>query len=298
MKTKIYLIPLLLALSSQFAFAVEFETTKLSDSLYMLKGQGGNIAISTGSDGVFIIDDQVAPVTADLLEEIRTISSQPIRFVINTHYHFDHVGGNEMVSESGSVIIAHNNVRKRMTSAQWSNFMQKSVAAYPQGALPKITFNDQTTLHFNGESATAYHIANAHTDGDAIIHFPKSNVIHMGDIWFNGLYPYVDLDAGGNIRGFHKAVAKAVSLANQQTKIIPGHGPLGTLDELKSYAEFLAEATKNVETLISEGKNLQQIIALKPTAKWDESLGKAWIKPDQFVTMLYNSLMGINEYKQ
>ncbi len=289
---------LVLALTSQLVFAVEFETTKLSDSLHMIKGQGGNIAVSAGSDGVFIIDDQLAPVTTDLLAEIRTISQQPIRFIINTHYHSDHVGGNEAVSKKGSVIVAHDNVRKRMTSEQWSNFMQKSVPAYPAGALPNITFNDQATLHFNGESATAYHIANAHTDGDAIIHFPVSNVIHMGDIWFNGLYPYVDLDAGGNIRGFQTAVTKAISLANQSTKIIPGHGPLGTLAELKAYAEFINEAVKNVEALIAAGNSLQQIIALKPTAKWDETLGKVWIKPDQFVTMLYNSLVGINEYKQ
>ncbi len=292
------LISLLAILTSPLALAIEFETTKLSDSLYMLKGQGGNIAISSGADGVFIIDDQMAPMTNELMAEIRTISQQPIRFIINTHYHFDHVGGNEAVSETGSVIVAHNNVRKRMTSEQWSNFMQKSVPAYAAGALPDITFNDQTTLHFNGESATAYHVAHAHTDGDAIIHFPKSNVIHMGDIWFNGLYPYVDLDAGGNIKGFQTAVTKAISLANQETKIIPGHGPLGTLDELKAYAEFITEATNNVAALIADDKNLQEIIALKPTAKWDETLGKVWIKPDQFVTMLYNSLMGINEYKQ
>ena len=292
------LIPLLAVLISPLAHAVEFETTKLSDSLYMLKGQGGNIAISSGADGVFIIDDQMAPTTKELLAEIKTISQQPIRFVINTHYHFDHVGGNEAVGDTGSVIVAHNNVRTRMTTAQWSNFMQMSVPAYPASALPDITFNDQTTLHFNGESATAYHIANAHTDGDAIIHFPDSNVIHMGDIWFNGLYPYVDLDAGGNIKGFKTAIAKAISLANQETKIIPGHGPLGGVDDLKAYAEFIAEATDNVAALITDDKDLQEIIALKPTAKWDETLGKAWIKPDQFVTMLYNSLMGINEYKQ
>ncbi len=299
MKTSKYLLfSFVLLLSSPFALAVEFETTKLSDSLYMLKGQGGNIAISNGVDGVFIIDDQMAPMTNELMAEIRTISEQAIRFVINTHYHFDHVGGNETIGKTGSVIVAHDNVRKRMTTVQWSNFMQKSVPVYAPSALPDITFNDQTTLHFNGEAVTAYHIANAHTDGDAIIHFPKSNVIHMGDIWFNGLYPYVDLDAGGNIKGIQKAVAKAISLADKGTKIIPGHGPLATLDELKAYAEFIAEATNNIAVLIAENKNLQEIIALKPTAKWDETLGAVWIKPDQFVTMLYNSLMGINEYKQ
>ncbi|MBE9549280.1 MAG: MBL fold metallo-hydrolase [Proteobacteria bacterium] len=293
------LITGLLLTLSQASLAVEFKTTQLSDTLSVLKGQGGNIAISSGADGVFIIDDQVAPVTDGLLDAIRKVSDQPIRYVINTHYHGDHVGGNEKIGKTGTVIVAHNNVYTRMNSEQFSNFMQKSTPAYPAAAMPNITFNDEATLHFNGETAVAYHIANAHTDGDALVHFPQSNVIHMGDIWFNGWYPYVDLDAGGSIQGFLKGVNKALSLANKDTKFIAGHGePLGTRADIKAYGEFLTEAIKSVQALIDEGKNLKQIIALTPTAKWDDSLGKVWIKPDQFVTMIYNSLQGIHEYKQ
>jgi glyoxylase-like metal-dependent hydrolase (beta-lactamase superfamily II) len=279
-------------------FAVEFTTTKLSNTLSMLKGQGGNVAISSGKDGVFIIDDQVAPITEGLLDAIGKVSTQPIRFVINTHYHGDHVGGNEKIGKPGTVIVAHNNVYTRMNTEQFNNFMQSKTPAYAPSAMPNITFNDEVTLHFNGEAAIAYHIEHAHTDGDALVHFPQSNVIHMGDIWFNGLYPYVDLDAGGSIQGFIKGVEKALTLANAETKIIPGHGPLGSRDELKAYAEFLAEAVNSVQSLINDDKNLKQTIALTPTAKWDDSLGKAWIKPDQFVTMIYNSLQGIHEYKQ
>ncbi|MCF6262060.1 MAG: MBL fold metallo-hydrolase [Xanthomonadales bacterium] len=297
-KTTAFMMLLLLTIVSQAALAVEYTTTRLSDNLTMLKGQGGNVAISSGKDGVFIIDDQLAPITEGLLEAIRKISDQPIRYVINTHYHGDHVGGNETIGKAGAVILTHNNVYTRMSSEHFSTYMQTSTPAYPAAAMPNITFSDEATLHFNGETATAYHIANAHTDGDALIHFPKSNVIHMGDLWFQGFYPYIDLDAGGNIEGIINGVNKALELANSETKIIPGHGPLGSYAELKAYGEFLAEATQSVRLLIAEEKTLSEIIALKPTAKWDESLGKVWIKPDQFVTMIYNSLQGIQEYKQ
>ena len=271
---------------------VEFTTFQLSDTVYMLRGRGGNVGISTGKDGLYIIDDQVKPITTQLLQAIRKISNKPIRFVINTHYHADHVGGNETIGDAGAVLIAHENIRKRMTTEQVSIFSNTTTPPYPQGALPVLTFNDRLSLHLNGETATAYYVASGHTDGDSIIHFPVSNVIHMGDMFFNGLYPYVDLDAGGSMQGLVAAADLALSMADESTRIIPGHGPLGITEDLKTYRDYLVQAGANVQALIDEDMSLQQIIAAKPTSEWDEALGKTWITPAQFVTFIYNSLQG------
>jgi len=275
---------------------VEFNTFQLSDTVYMLRGQGGNVGISEGEDGLFIIDDQVRPVTKELLQAIRKISGKPIKIVVNTHYHADHVGGNEAIGGAGAMIIAHDNIRKRMTTEQISIFMNETTPPYAKDALPLVTFNDRMSLHMNGESVTAYHVANGHTDGDSVIHFPVSNVIHMGDMFFNGLYPYVDLDAGGSIQGLVAAADLALSLADDSTRIIPGHGPLGVTDDLRNYRDYLVQAIANVQELVDQGMTLEQVIAAKPTAEWDEELGRIWITPPQFATFIYNSLKGIHRY--
>jgi glyoxylase-like metal-dependent hydrolase (beta-lactamase superfamily II) len=298
MKSLLLSVLLIVSISSLSAQdkPVEFSTFQLSDSVYMLKGRGGNVGISTGEDGLFIIDDQVKPVTAELLQAVRKISDKPIRIVVNTHYHADHVGGNEAIGGAGAVIIAHDNIRKRMTTEQVSIFMQQTTPPYAEDALPLVTFNDHMTLHMNGESATAYYVAHGHTDGDSIIHFPVSNVIHMGDMYFNGLYPYVDLDAGGSMQGLVAAADLALSLADESTRIIPGHGPLAMMEDLKNYRDFLVKASANVQELIDWDMDLQQIIAAEPTREWDEELGKTWITPAQFVTFIYNSIKNIHHY--
>jgi len=262
----------------------------------MLEGSGGNVAVSAGEDGVYIVDDQVKPITGQLLEEIRKISNRPIRFVINTHYHGDHVGGNEAIAGDGAVIIAHDNVYRRMGSEQFSHFGNATTEPWPLGALPVVTFSEHVTLHLNGEDVTAYHVANGHTDGDAIIYFPVSNVIHMGDIFFNGLYPFIDLDGGGTVQGVLKAVDMALGLCNEDTRIIPGHGPLATPEGLAAYRKFLMQASDNVQVLIDQGRTLEQAIAARPTASWDDTLGKTWITPAQLVTFIYNSLSGVREF--
>jgi len=286
-------IPVLAGAQEQ---AVQYQTTQLSETVYMLKGRGGNVAISAGEDGVFIIDDQIEPLTDQLVAAIAEVSQEPIRFVINTHYHGDHVGGNETISGAGAVIVAHDNIRQRMSTDQFSHFFGKTTPPFAAAALPVLTFNDQISLHLNGEPATAFHVPRGHTDGDSIIHFPASNVIHMGDIYFEGLYPFIDLDGGGSIQGTIAGVNRALKLANDDTKIIPGHGPLSDLESLRAYRDYLLEACSNVQALIDQDKSLAEIVAAKPTQKWDESLGKTWISPEQFVIFIHNSLQGIEHF--
>jgi len=276
--------------------AVEYLPTTLSPTVTMVQGRGGNIAVSAGEDGVFIIDDQLEPLTDQLVASIRTISDRPIRFVINTHYHGDHVGGNEKIGKAGAVIIAHDNIRERMTTDQFNHFFNDTTPAWPKAALPVVTFNDQVTLHLNGEAVTAYHVPRGHTDGDSIVMFAGSNVLHMGDIFFNGRYPYIDLDGGGTLQGMIAAVAKGVELANDDTKVIAGHGPLSDRAGLQEYHDFLVTVRDRVQALIDRGMTLQQAIAAKPTAEWDSILGETWITGDQLVTFAYNSLTGVDHF--
>ena len=275
---------------------VEYIPTPLSDTVTMVKGRGGNVAVSAGEDGVFIIDDQLEPLTEQLLAAIRAIDERPVRFVVNTHYHGDHVGGNEALGKSGSVIIAHDNIRLRMSSDQFNHFRNDTTPAWPQDALPVVTFNDRVSLHLNGEAVTAHHVPRGHTDGDAIVHFAGSNVLHMGDVFFNGLYPYIDLDGGGSIQGMIAAVDLALTLADGETRVIPGHGPLSDRAGLLEYREFLAQARDNVQALVDQGLSLEQAVAARPTAEWDDALGGVWITPAQLVTFIYNSLTGIGHY--
>jgi len=275
---------------------VEYLPTKLSDTVTMLKGRGGNVAVSAGADGVFIIDDQLEPLTDQLLAAIRAIDQRPVRFVINTHYHGDHVGGNEALGRAGSVIIAHDNIHRRMSTDQFNHFMGDTTPAWPADALPVVTFSDKVTLHLNGEPVTAHHVPRGHTDGDSIVHFPQSNVLHMGDIFFNGLYPYIDLDGGGSIQGMIAAVDVGIALADENTQVIPGHGPMSDRAGLIEYRGFLVEARDNVQALIDDGKSLDEAIAARPTAKWDDALGGVWITPEQLVAFIYNSLTGVDHY--
>ena len=275
---------------------VEYRATRLSDSVTMIRGSGGNVAVSAGEDGVFIVDDQLKPLTDQLLAAIREISAQPIRFVINTHYHGDHVGGNEALGESGSVIVAHDKVRERMSREQFSHFFDAATPPWPEAALPVITFNDRVSLHLNGESVAVHHVPRGHTDGDSLVYFPQSYVLHMGDIFFNGLYPYIDLDGGGSIQGMIRGVETGLELANEDTQVIPGHGPMSDRAELAAYHAFLLEARDKVQALVDKGLTLEQAVAAEPTAEWDEILGGVWITPAQFVTFIYNSLTGVERY--
>ena len=268
---------------------VSIETTHVSGAVYMLEGRGGNLAVMTGADGILLVDDQYAPLTDRILAAIRAIDPGPVRFLINTHWHFDHTGGNEQLGGMGSVIVAHDNVRQRMSTDQFMAVLDKSIPASPQGALPVVTFNDRVIFHFNGEAVTVYHVARAHTDGDSIIHFPVSDVIHMGDNFFNGSYPLVDLGSGGSVSGMIDAVQFALGFCGSDTRVIPGHGPLANCADLESFGQMLADSTDRVRELMAAGKSLDEIISLQPNAEQDERLGNGFIKPDLFIQFIYNS---------
>ena len=268
---------------------VEYIPTSLSDTVTMLKGRGGNIAVSAGEDGVFIIDDQLKPLTDQLLAAVREIDERPVRFVINTHYHGDHVGGNEALGKTGTVIIAHDNIRRRMTTEQFSSFMNTTTPPYPEEALPIVTFNDRVTLHLNGESVAIRHVPRGHTDGDSIVFFPDSNVLHMGDIFFNGLYPYIDLDGGGTVQGLIAAVEQGLELADAETKIIAGHGPLSDRAGLVDLREMLEFTIGFVRERRARGQSLEMIQAEGFPDEYDE-WNHGYISESEWIEMIYRSL--------
>lgn len=269
---------------------VEVKTVPVTENIYMLQGEGGNIGVSAGKDGVFLIDDQYAPLTPKIQSAISEISDQPIKFLLNTHWHYDHTGGNENLGKSGVVIVAQDEVYTRMSTDQFIEAFKRKIPASPPEALPKITFNDTATFHLNGQTISAFHVAPAHTDGDTVIHFPKADVIHTGDIYFNGLYPFIDTSSGGSIAGMIQATEETLALAGNNTKIIPGHGPLSNRAELEVYRQMLVDVKTKTEKAIAKGTTLEEFIASKPTAKYDAAWGKGFLKPSQFLTIVYNSL--------
>ena len=289
LSTILLLTPLVWAQDEDEFAKVKIETIQVRDNIYMLLGQGGNIGVSAGEDGVYIIDDQFAPLTEKIKNAIAKLSDKPIRFVINTHWHFDHTGGNENLGNDGSIIIANDNVYTRMNQENFVAAFNRTMPPSPKAALPIITFNDTMTLHLNGEDAVITHVGNAHTDGDSFIHFKKSNVIHTGDLWFNGLYPFIDASSNGSIDGAIKAVGQVLAVADDNTKIIPGHGPLGDKAALKQYRSILITLRDRMRKLMDEGKTLEEIKALKPNAAdYDETLGKGFLSPDRFLEILYS----------
>ncbi len=271
---------------------VTIEAIPAGPGVTMLKGAGGNLAVCAGEDGVILIDDQFAPLTDKIKAAIAGISDKPVRFLVNTHYHGDHVGGNENFGGSGTLIVAHDNVRRRMSVDQISKLFDSTTPAYPKDALPVVTFTDRVTFHMNGQEIEVLHCAHAHTDGDAVIHFKGSNVIHMGDIYFNGLYPFIDTEGGGSAQGYIAAIDRVLAIANADTKIIPGHGPLSNAAELKTFREMLATIAGRVEAAVKAGKTREEIVAMKPSGEWDEALGKAFINPEQLAGAMYESYAG------
>jgi glyoxylase-like metal-dependent hydrolase (beta-lactamase superfamily II) len=281
------------AIAQQQDFSkVQIQTVPVAPGVNMLIGSGGNIGVSSGDDGVLIVDDQYAPLTEKIKTAVAAIDSDPIRFVVNTHWHGDHTGGNENMGGAGSVIVAHENVRRRMSTEQVQAFFNRTTPASPKKALPVVTFMDEVTFHWNGDDLHVFHVDPAHTDGDSIIHWTKANVFHMGDLFFNGGFPFIDLDSGGNVDGVIAAAEKVAGMANEGSKIIPGHGPLGTKKDLVAYRDMLKTIRGRIQTQVTAGKSLEEVKASGPTKDWDETLGKGFINGERLTEFVYASLKG------
>ena len=248
---------------------VQVTSTRLADNVHMLVGSGGNIGLMVGSDAVFVVDDQFAPLTPKILAAIKAITPQPVRFVLNTHWHFDHTGGNENMGQAGALIFAHENVRKRMSTDQFIEAFKLKQPASPRGALPVVTFTDTVSFHLNGDSVVVFHVAPAHTDGDAMVMFTKANVVHTGDVFVSAGFPFVDRSSGGTIHGIIAATERLLTVTDAQTKIIPGHGPLADRTRLKAYHDMLVVMRDRMQKEIAAKHTVDQVLASKITAEYD-----------------------------
>jgi glyoxylase-like metal-dependent hydrolase (beta-lactamase superfamily II) len=274
------------ALGQQDFSKVEIKATKVAGNIYMLEGAGGNIGVCAGEDGIVIVDDQYAPLANKIKEALKGISDKPLKFVINTHFHGDHTGGNVEFGNEAT-IIAHENVRKRLKEGGPPPGGAKPA---PKVALPIITFNDRTTVHVNGEDIRAVHFPNGHTDSDSVIFFPQSNVVHMGDDFVTYGFPFVDVKSGGSISGMIAGDEKVLGMLSADAKIIPGHGALSTPADLRKFIDMLKETRALVADAIKHGKSVQQMKEEHVLEKY-ESLGTGFIKTDAWIDTLYNDVM-------
>lgn len=250
---------------------VQVRTTPLGHGVYMLAGAGGNMGLSVGEDAVFLVDDEFAPLTAKIRAAIAALSSKPVRFVLNTHWHFDHTGGNKDHGEAGALLVAHDNVRKRMSTDQFIEALNRREPAAPKGALPVVTFSDAVTFHINGDRVFAYHVDPAHTDGDAIVVFSEANVVHMGDVFLSAGFPFVDLSSGGSIHGFIAACERVLPTLTADTKVIPGHGPLADRARVQAFHDMLIVMRDRMRKEIAAKRTIEQVLASTITADYDKS---------------------------
>jgi len=279
-----------IAAAQDFA-SVEIRTTEVSEGVYAMEGAGGNLGLVVGENGAFLIDDQYAPLTEKIQAAVDEVTDQPIRFVFNTHWHGDHTGGNENLAEGGSLVVAHENVRKRMSAGQFMEFFDSEVPPASEKALPVVTFNDRVSFHLGGQTVNAIHVPGAHTDGDAIVHLEEANVIHSGDIVFHGLYPFIDYGSGGSLGGMIEATDRILELADGDTAVITGHGgPVINRNQLTGYRDMLATVHRRLIELIVDGATLDEVQAAGVTDEFDEQWGQGFIGPERWVELNYNGL--------
>ena len=292
---KILTIPLILfwLVYAQIAISqdeVKIESTQITDQIYMLTGNGGNLGLFIGQDGTFLIDDQFAPLTEKIITEVKAVGGDSPKFLINTHYHGDHTGGNENLGQGGTLIVSHDNVRDRLRNGAFiREFNMKMEAVAPAG-LPVVTFSEDISFHLNGDTVHAVHVPHSHTDGDVIIHFSAANVIHGGDIIFSGFYPFIDVSHGGSIKGMINGVKLIMSLSDENTKIIPGHGPLTNKAELANYLTMLETAYERLRKLKADGKTAREAIDAKPLADLEEEWGDGLFNGDKWIEIIYSGV--------
>jgi cyclase len=264
--------------------------SELAPGVQLLAGPGGNIAVLSGPDDVALIDSGIPARIASIREAVASISPKPVRTLLNTHWHFDHTGGNESLGRSGTVIIAHENVRKRMATEQTVAFMNMKFPPSPASALPAVTFPATATLYLAGQTIDAFRVQSAHTDGDTVFVLKEADVVHAGDLFFNGIYPFIDASTGGNLDGMIAAADRMLAVVGPRTKVIPGHGPLATSGDLRLYRAMLAGVREQVAPLIASGKTVDEAVAAKPTRSFDEKWGKGFLTGDVFVRVIYSAV--------
>jgi glyoxylase-like metal-dependent hydrolase (beta-lactamase superfamily II) len=270
---------------------VTIEKIQLAPHITFLHGSGGNVVVSTGPDGILMVDCEFTQMSGKLMTAIARLEPGPVRFLIDTHFHGDHTGGNADFAKTGTIVVAQENVLLRMSAPQHSYF-GNTVPPAPPEARPMITFGQSMKIRFNGEDVLLFHESPAHTDGDTVVYFPKSNVVHMGDLYINGLYPIIDLSVGGTIDGYFPIIDRTLRMINDETKVIPGHGPVATKKELQAYRDMLEVIRNRVQKMLAEGKTLPQIQAAHPSQEYDADWASDRVGPDQVVKMIYEGLVG------
>lgn len=266
---------------------VQIKTTKLTESVYMLEGSGGNIGVCIGTDGTFMIDDQFAPLTKKIKTAIAKITDKPVQFLINTHFHGDHSGGNENFGGEGTIIVSQENSRKRMEADRFFGNPPKNKITDAPKILPKITFTQSMNFYYNGETIQVFHLGEAHTDGDAIIYFKKSDVLHMGDVFVRYGFPYIDEPRGGNINGMIETIDTVLSQVTDATKIIPGHGGIAAKKDMIEYNNMLRTIRDRIKKSVDEGKTLEQVTATNPLGGFEQR----GVSAKDFIKVVYDSIL-------